>query len=501
MEILSYFEFSVIAGVLLYILAIASALEAMLKARTPQGAIAWTISLLSLPFLTVPVYLVFGRNRFDGYLEQREYIEAASYRLIADRSSALRQHVSEADSPLYTSLCKLARMPATTGNHVELLIDGSQTYDSIASGVERATQYVLFQFYIIRDDEVGRRLGKVLADRARDGVRVYLLYDEIGSRAFPGTGLYKQLKMTGVQVAPFNTTQGRRNRLQLNFRNHRKVVVVDGREAWLGGLNLGEEYLGRDKKIGDWRDTHVRFSGPAVLGAEVAFATDWLWATRSILDVEADFSYRNRGENQNQNQNQNQNEKKNEEKSQNKDECTVLVFPSDPASVYEEAGLMYHQIIVAAKERIWIASPYFVPDRAIISALQLAALRGVDVRIIIPEKADGPVMAMANWSYTGELLPLGIKVYRYQRGFMHQKVFLMDNTMAGVGTANFDNRSFRLNFEITLLVDNSGFASKVEKMLQDDLDQCTQVTLADIQEKPAWFPFAMGAARLFSPLL
>ena len=468
-----------VALVLVYVLAIVSALEAIIKARTAQGAVAWTISLLTFPYISVPLYLVFGRSKFDGYLEQREEIEQESLRLIREASPLVARHIVpvSSDTPLYASLFNLARMPATTGNRVELLIDGEQTFDSIVAGMEGATDYILFQFYIIRDDKLGKRLGRVLADRARAGVRVFLLYDEIGSRKFPRTRLYRQLQMTGIKIAPFNTTQGRRNRFQLNFRNHRKNVVVDGRYAWIGGHNVGDEYLGRKRRYGHWRDTHTRVEGPAVLGAVLAFATDWRWATRSPMNIDLDIA------------------------SEPKGDSTVLVFPSDPASEYEEAGLMYHQAIVAANRRIWIASPYFVPDHSIVAALQLAALRGVDVRVMIPDEPDGPVVGMANWSYTRELLPPGVKVYRYQGGFMHQKVFLMDDHVAGVGTANFDNRSFRLNFEITLVTHDRAFASQVEAMLEADFRRSRQVSLAEFDSKPAWFPLAMGISRLFSPVL
>ena len=430
-----------VALVLVYLMAIVSALEAIMKARTSQGAVAWTISLLTFPYLTVPLYLIFGRNKFDGYLEQRDEIEQESLRLIQRTSGLIEEHIVPVsnDTPLYASLFNLARMPATTGNRVKLLVNGRQTFDDLSEGLAKAEKYILFQFYIIRNDDLGRRLCKLLADKARAGVKVLFLYDELGSRKFPGTRLYRQLKMTGVRVSAFNTTQGRRNRFQLNFRNHRKNVVVDGKYAWIGGHNVGDEYLGLNKRIGHWRDTHTRVEGPAVLGAVLAFATDWRWATRSPMDIEWAFSDDRKGD------------------------STVLVFPSDPASEYEEAGLMYHQAIVAATRRIWIASPYFVPDHGIVSALQLAALRGVDVRVLIPDEPDGPVVAMANWSYTRDLLPTGVKVYRYQGGFMHQKVLLMDDHIAGVGTANFDNRSFRLNFEITLLVHDPQFASQVEK--------------------------------------
>ncbi|MFT4518676.1 MAG: cardiolipin synthase [Halioglobus sp.] len=479
MEAKLYTEIFAVLVVLLYIMAVISALEAILKGRTAQGSIAWTISLLTLPWLTVPLYLVFGRNKFDGYLEKRDVIEAESQQLIDRTSGSVQQHIVAFtdDQQLNTSLLNLARMPATAGNKVELLIDGNQTFDSIAAGLEKAEKYILFQFYIIRDDDLGNRLCRILQDKARAGVKVYFLYDEIGSRPFPRTRLCNQLTTVGVHVAPFNTTQGRRNRLQLNFRNHRKIVVVDGKCAWIGGHNVGNEYLGLDKRVGHWRDTHARFEGPAVAGAELAFATDWLWATRANLELNWNLAETKKGDSK------------------------ILVFPSAPASEYEEAGLMFHQIIVAARRRIWIASPYFVPDRAIVSALQLAALRGVDVRLIIPDEPDGPVIGMANWSYTDELLPLGVKFYRYQGGFMHQKVLLMDDHLAGVGTANFDNRSFRLNFEITLLVEDSKFASQVEDMLQRDMERSRQVTQEEIKNKPPWFPLAMGAARLLAPVL
>ena len=474
-----YAEITAVVVALVYIIAVVSALEAILKARTSQGSIAWAISLLTLPFVSIPIYLVFGRNKFDGYVEQRDRIETESLELVQHNRIAIEEHILPLSSqtPMYTSLLKLARMPATTGNKVELLVNGQQTFASILAGLESAQDYILFQFYIIRDDELGRRLGKVLADRARAGVKVFLLYDEIGSRPFSHSRLLRQLRTTGVEVAPFNTTQGRRNRFQLNFRNHRKVVVVDGKSAWIGGHNVGVEYLGKNKRIGHWRDTHTCIQGPAVLGAELTFATDWHWATRSPMQVDWVFSGERAGN------------------------STLLIFPSDPASEFEEAGLMYHQAIVGARNRIWIASPYFVPDHSIISALQLAALRGVDVRVMIPDEPDKWIVGMANWSFTRELLPAGVKVYRYQGGFMHQKVFLMDDEVAGVGTANFDNRSFRLNFEITLLAHDRPFARQVQDMLQTDFRRCRQVSLEDFNEKPPWFPLAMGVARLFAPVL
>lgn len=478
MDIILLTEVIAVTLILFHILGIVSAVEAIIKVRTAQGAIAWAISLITFPYLAVPCYWVFGRNRFDGYLEQRDQIRQESLELIEQTTNTVEQHIipRSSENSFYSTLYELARMPATSGNQVELLINGEQTFDSIADGLAYAKKYILFEFYILRDDELGQRLGNIMIEKARAGIKVKVLYDEIGSHTFPKTALHKQMKAAGVKVEPFNTTQGRRNRFQLNFRNHRKIVIVDGLKAWVGGHNVGREYLGLDKKIGHWRDTHICIEGPAVPGIEIAFSTDWRWATRKPLSIDWDFVSAPRGP------------------------CNALVFPSDPASQFEETGLMYHQLIVDARKRIWIASPYFVPDRSIISALQLAALRGVDVRVIIPDEPDKRVVAMANWSYTKELLPAGIKVYRYQGGFMHQKVLLMDDRISGVGTANFDNRSFRLNFEITMLIDNPDFAKQISDMLKADMQHSRKVYKEDVKTSLPWL-LAMGIARLMSPLL
>jgi len=476
---LYYSEFIAVAIVVIYIIAIFSAIESIINVRTAQGTIAWVISLLTFPYVAVPLYLVLGRSKFDGYLEQKEEIEAETANLLGNTQDNVEEHIIPLtdNTPLYKSLFKLARLPATANNSAELLVNGEATFASIEAGLRAAEHYILFEFYIVRDDDLGARLCRILCDKAREGVKVYFIYDEIGSRPFPKSKLYKQLQMMGVNVASFNTTQGRRNRFQRNFRNHRKIVVVDGKTAWIGGHNVGDEYLGKNKRIGHWRDTHVKLEGPSVLGAELSFATDWRWATRTALDINWDLT------------------------GQPKGPCNVMVFPSDPASEFEEAGLMYHQVIAFSRRRIWIASPYFVPDRGIVAALQLAALRGVDVRVMIPDEPDGLVVAMANWSFTRELLPAGVKVYRYKNGFMHQKVFLMDDEIAGVGTANFDNRSFRLNFEITVLVQDDGFSESIETMMANDFSRSHLVTQQDIDNKPFWFPLAMGAARLMSPVL
>src|SRR5262245_8831463 len=252
-----------------------TSLRAIMEVRTAQGAIAWAVALITVPYVSVPAYWIFGRSKFQGYVLARQ-------KDFAQTDPTARQYLGELTArgllinpTLGHSLAveKLAGMHFTTGNDVELLVDGEATFKSIFDGIEQAKKYVLVEFYIVRADELGQEFRRRLLNKARQGVRVHVLYDEVGSsqlRRVP-TG---DLRSAGVDVRMFNTRQGPDNRWQLNFRNHRKIVVVDGQAAWVGGLNVGDEYMGRDPDIGAWRDTHVKVTGPVVQSVQVAFLED-----------------------------------------------------------------------------------------------------------------------------------------------------------------------------------------------------------------------------------
>jgi cardiolipin synthase len=461
------------------ILGLLSAVHAIMSARTPQGSIAWAVSLITLPYVSVPAYWVFGRNKFRGYVLARQH----ELELIDDvirRANDQITGVPPLDdwrSAAITGAEKMARIPLTGGNNVTLLVDGDVTFASIFEGIDAAEEYILVQFYIVRDDELGRQLQSRLIAKAQSGVRVLFLYDEIGSLGLSDSYI-EGLRSAGVEIFPFHSRKGSGNRFQLNFRNHRKTVVVDGRIAWIGGHNVGDEYLGRDPAFGHWRDTHIRFEGPAVIGAQLAFVEDWRWATDELpggLSWTPHIAVAG--------------------------ETQVLVIASGPADELETASLMYTQAIHSATRRIWIASPYFVPDDAIVQALQLAGLRGVDVRILIPEKADSTLVTLAAYSFFTEVKAAGVKIYRYQDGFLHGKVMLIDDNVATVGTANFDNRSFRLNFEITTVVFDADFAGSVERMFQNDFSASRLMEQDEYDNKPYWFKLAVRTARLTAPIL
>ena len=469
----------VIAVIALFqVLGIASSVHAIMHTRTEQGAIAWAMSLVFVPYVAVPAYWVLGRSRFEGYVNARKLTEDVGEELLVDlqgRIAPYRLDQQEID-PAILAAQGLADQPMLTSNEVELLVDGQETFDSILAGIDAAREYVLFQFFIVKDDQIGNLVKDRLIAKANEGVSVYFLYDEMGSHGLPGSYL-DELRAAGVEVSAFNTQKGPGNRFQINFRNHRKVVVVDGRVTWVGGHNVGDEYLGRDPAFGHWRDTHIRIEGPAAMGTQLSFLVDWYWATDQIIDLPFVPSAAAGAD------------------------TDVLILPTGPADDLESATLMFTHAINSARQRIWIASPYFVPDLGLLNALQLAGLRGVDVRIMIPDMPDHYLVYLAAFSYLEDAGRTGVRFFRYTDGFLHEKVMLIDDSVATIGTANMDNRSFRLNFEITAAIaGNAEFIDEVEAMFMNDFEHSREVPSNELASKPWWFRFLVQLARLTSPI-
>ena len=454
------------------LLGIASAIEAIYKTRTSQGAAAWAVALVMMPMLSVPLYWVFGRRKFHGYVKARR-LGKRGVELHASKMMTHLEAYTVNEKPAV--LEKIVQMPLTRGNRVDLLIDGEQTFAAILEAIRSARHYVLLEFYIVRDDELGKTLQQLLIEKVASGVEVYFLFDEIGSFQL-GKAYLSALQRSGVKIHAFNSTKGWRNRFQLNFRNHRKIVVVDGQYGFIGGLNVGDEYMGRDPDYSPWRDTHAHIQGPSVICLQVVFMEDWHWATDSMLKLNWQPCLPEGSDQQ------------------------VLLVATGPADILERCELLYLQLFNSAQQRLWIVSPYFVPDPATIYALQLAALRGVDVRIILPEKSDNLLVQLSSYSYLHEALQTGIRVYRYTRGFLHQKVMLVDDELASVGSANLDNRSFRLNFEANVLVKDQLFAGQVKSMLETDLSHCEEIKYNHVLIKPLWFRFMVRLARLMAPI-
>lgn len=459
------------------LLALLTAVHAVMQNRTAQGATAWVISLVTFPIVSLPLYWLFGRGKFQGYVNLRRAGDRELREIVRKLLQYAPQFVVKAGGARteFDAVNRLISMPFTRANDARLLIDGEAAFGAMLDAIDRASDYVLLEFFIVHDDQLGRELAKRLRAAVARGVRVYFLYDEIGSHWISRRYL-RDLTQAGVTIRAFNTIRGWRKWFQLNFRNHRKIVVADGRYAFVGGLNVGDEYMGRLRKFGNWRDTHLQIEGPAVQCVQMAFLEDWYWATGTVPEMNWEPVEATSGD------------------------MRVLPVATGPADDVETCGLFFVQMINAARKRIWITSPYFVPDLHVITALVLAALRGVEVRVMLPEKADHLLVYLSGFSFIEDVDEQGVDFYRYQDGFMHQKVMLIDDDAAVIGTANFDNRSFRLNFEISILVNDREFASSVERMLEADFEKCVRAEVDDFQRRPFWFRVAVRFARLMAPL-
>ena len=470
---------------LAHILGMVAACHAILNTRTSQGAIAWAVSLVAMPYLTLVPYLFLGRSKFAGYADARrvenELLRTRAHPPVWDtQSSSAGLPTQQLGVRLVHSLTRLGGMPFLPGNSVRPLVTGAATFEAIFEAIESARHYVIVQFFIVRDDALGEMLKDALIAKAQQGVRVYFLYDSIGSFDLPHRYV-AALRAGGVETHPFATNRRFVNRLQLNFRNHRKIVSVDGERAFVGGHNVGVEYLGGKPPLSPWRDTHIEVRGPAVASIQFVFTEDWHWATQQLPEFDMpppapiDPS--------------------------NSQGMHCLVMPSGPADKQETCSLFFVEAINAARERIWITTPYLVPDEAVFSALRLAVLRGVDVRILIPSRRDHLVVFAASKLYAYDSLRAGIRIFRYQPGFLHQKVVLIDSVAAAIGSANLDNRSFRLNFEIMVLTVDRGFAQEVEQMLLNDFAESREIDRNEYRQASAPRRVLMHVARLFSPIL
>ena len=464
------------------------AAHAVMNVRSSRSAIAWAGGLIILPWLAIPLYWIFGRSKFQGYKEAIRQAYLKDYQTEVHAHEEIFQYkvkLPEKLSSLQTLAHEFTGIPFTNNNSLELLIDGQQTFPKMLEAIAAAKEYILLQSYIIHDDAIGNQFKDALIERTQNGIKVRVIYDGLGSRKLTRNYI-ESLRQNNIEVSAFRSTEGKGNRFQINFRNHRKILVVDGQVGFIGGLNIGDEYLGRDPHYGYWRDTHLRVTGTIVKCLQETFLKDWYWATKEIPALDWEIA-RNNHNNQ-----------------------TAFILPTSAADRLKDCTLFYLDLINLSQERIWIASPYFVPDDSILDALKLAAVRGVDVRIILPDRPDHLSVYLCSFSYYGELQEVGIKLYRYKRGFMHQKIILCDRFIAGVGTVNLDNRSFFLNFEIMAFAVKGDrdcqhslpdLVDRVEQMLVEDFQASRRIDLIKYRQKSILFRLSARATRLFAPIL
>ncbi|MFC4598441.1 cardiolipin synthase [Cohnella hongkongensis] len=448
---------------------------------------AWLLVLYFIPLLGFALYLFLAQNYRKTRLFEWKEIgrtgsdEAAKEQLalLSGDGFELRNPAARGFRDLIVMHLKAKRALYTENNEVELLLDGKMKFERLFRDIAEARQHIHIQYYILQKDELGTKLIRALAEKARSGVSVKLLYDELGSRRLSKRSL-RELREAGGTAEAFFPSKFRLINFRLNYRNHRKLVIIDGKIGYVGGFNVGDEYLGLSPKFGYWRDAHLRVRGGAVRAMQTRFILDWNQASREDIRYHPSLY---------------------PEPEETGGTAGVQIVPSGPESRLEYIKNGYVKMISSAKRSILIQTPYFVPDAGYLDALRIAALSGVKVSIMIPDKPDHPFIYWATLSYIGGMLRAGVSVYLYRHGFMHAKTIVVDEEIASVGTANMDVRSFKLNFEVNAFVYDSDIAKKLADAFQEDIRVSEELTLEKYGQRSRLIRIKESVSRLLSPIL
>jgi cardiolipin synthase len=453
----------------------------LLTKKDSTAALAWCLIVVFVPFLGALLFWVFGYNYVRRLRRKRQH-RAAFRREHPPKTPYAGRATGDEDAETSDpDLARLARkvraFPLSGGNHVFLYPETRDAYAVLLDTVARAEHHVHLEFYIFRSDQTGQRLVDLLTQKAKEGVEVRLLYDAMGC-VRTRQSLFRPLRQAGGKAAAFLPLNPLRSHIQVNLRNHRKIVVVDGRVGLTGGMNIGDEYLGKDPYFGYWRDQFLRLEGPAVNGLQRIFVEDWDFAVGEALDGAAYFP-----------------------DVPPAGGAVVQVVESGPDQEVNSIRELFFAAILNARHRLWISSPYFVPDAGLLDALRLARYRGVDVRLLSLLKPDHFLSFYAGRYYWAQMLDLGARVYQYARGMMHAKILMVDGRWALVGSPNLDNRSLHLNFEAACMLYSPELVIALEQQFLRDLEDAVLLDPKVYAERPLPDRLTENACRLFSPLL
>jgi cardiolipin synthase A/B len=478
---------SIFVGIIFFLNILLAIIVIFLERRDPSATWAWILVLFFIPILGFIMYLLFGQNlsrKKMFYWEDRDKVGIEP--LIEEQMAQLNQRSFPFQNPTEEKSRDLIHMHLINNdaifsqqNEVQIFSDGKEKFHSLFHDIEMAQDHVHLQYYIIKNDQLGKRLMTVLAQKARAGVKVRVLYDELGSRSLRKS-FFKELRQSGGEVEAFFPSKLPLVNLRLNYRNHRKLAIIDGKIGYVGGFNVGDEYLGLNKRFGYWRDTHVRILGQAVHPIQTRFILDWNQAS-----YRHDINYSPRYF----------------PKPNSSGNVGLQIVTSGPDSEWEQIKNGYIKMISLAKESIVIQTPYFIPDASLLDALKIASLCGVDVRIMIPNKPDHMFVYWATYFYIGEMLKAGARIFIYEKGFIHSKSIVVDHEIASVGTANIDVRSFRLNFEVNAFIYNKEFSKELTDHFYDDMNSSKELTLEAYRKRSVKIQLKESISRLLSPIL
>lgn len=450
------------------------------KKRHPVSTVSWILSILLLPGLGGIIYLFFGINR----VQRRSLSKEKANQSLAPKLPQVIQNqlLSREDYlPLNQNLMRLAQNIAHTvptfGNQIELLNDTNRTLGLIKQAVMNAKHSLHLEYYIWQPDQSGTMLRDLLIEKAKEGVEVRFLYDGFGSLNLRNR-FFKPMLKVGIQVAPFLPGATFRERWSFNLRNHRKIVIVDGKTAFTGGMNIGDEYLGQDQELGFWRDTHLKIEGPEALQLQQVFAEDWFFATGEALTQVQYYPVPPTTGN-----------------------TTAQTLSSGPEKNADVFLTLFFAAINEARESILLATSYFVPPESLTTALESAARRGVRVRLLVAGKSANPTTVYAGRSYYDSLLDAGVEIYEYTKGIIHSKSITIDGCWSLVGSPNFDSRSLILNFEVGLAIYDRKFAVRLRESIENDFLGAAKITEEDWDKRSKLVILRQNLCRLFAPVM
>lgn len=463
-----------------YVLAFILIPRIILERRQPAATVAWVLAIALLPIVGVPLYFLAGERRIRRHI--RAKIRAAgSVQRSREVREAPERFVAPAAGSCVRALNAAGALPPVSGNRASLIDAGEEAFRTVHLLIGEAQDHIHAQFFILDADRIGKGFVDALADRARKGIRVRLLLDAVGSwRALHG--MVRPLRKAGGEVATFLPAFPIQRRWSAHLRNHRKLLIADGRQAFTGGMNIGRKYMGPGPDAARWRDKAVLVRGPAVHDLQALFLDDWAFATgesRPCGQLFPPFP---------------------EEERQPERDSVLQVVASGPDRKLRPIYQGLFTAIIAARKRVWIETPYFVPDDAIGTALENAALRGIDVRLIVPERGDMKMVTLAGRSYFEELMRAGVGIYRYRPTLLHAKAVLVDDTVAIVGSSNVDIRSFFLNFELGLFLYSDADVARVAASLEEDLSRSVRLNPVTFERRSKAVRLLEDSCRIFSPL-
>lgn len=462
----------------LYIVAaVATAFSVVLNNRVPVKTLAWVLVILGVPYMGLFIYYFFGRDTRRRRLINKQSLTQIQRRCFPTHDKA---EIAASLPKRFVSLVKFFENVAdaypVTNNSIEILSDGASFFTRLIREIYAAKEHIHVQFYIFMDDAVGHLLRDVLMDKARDGVEVRVLYDDVGCWRVD-KNFFEEMRCAGMYVQPFLKERFPMLSSSLNYRNHRKVVVIDGKTAFIGGMNVADRYVTGGGR-GSWRDLMLCVRGEAVYGIQVSFLVDWYFADRSLVSGLRYFP-----------------------KVDVAPGPMMQVVVSNPIGRWREMLQGVGHLVSNCKGYLYIQTPYFMPSDFVLTAILNLALAGVDVRIMVPERSDSSITELASRSFLGEVMYAGVKVYLYRGGFLHSKMLVCDDTLASVGSANIDFRSFECNFEINSFVYDEGVARQLKSLFLEDTRACRLYTYKEYKERPLRQHFKESLARLFSPVL